>query len=95
MSKRQRIASFFLFLFVVLPMIQACDKKEEAKTAPPAPVAQTPQPASAPVPAAKAPQPAASGSRSRCTRGANRAGESRARDLRRRDPWSARRGSGA
>ena len=58
MSKRQRIVSNILFLFVVLPMIQACDKKEEAKTAAPAPVAQTPQPASAPAPAAQAPQPA-------------------------------------
>ncbi len=57
MSKRQRIVSVILFLFVVFLMIQACGKKEEAKTVAPAPVAQAPQPAPAPAPAAQAPQP--------------------------------------
>ena len=58
MSERQRILSVILLLLVGCLMIQACDKKEEAKSVAPAPAAQTPQPASAPVPAAQAPQPA-------------------------------------
>ena len=57
MSKRRRIVSVILFLFVVFLMIQACDKKEEAKTAAPAPVAQAPQAAPAPSAEAQAPAP--------------------------------------
>ncbi len=64
MSKHQRIVSNVLFLFVVFLTIQACDKKEEAKpaapapAATPAPAAQAPPPASAPTPAS-APAPEA------------------------------------
>ncbi|MGZ8522070.1 MAG: hypothetical protein ACXWX7_18190, partial [Candidatus Binatia bacterium] len=51
-----------LFFFVVFLTIQACDKKEEAKTtapaATPAPAAQAPQPVSPPTPAS-APAPEA------------------------------------
>ena len=57
MSERQRILSVILLLLVGCLMIQACDKKEEAKSVAPAPVAQAPQPAPAPAPAAQAPQP--------------------------------------
>ncbi|MGZ8436494.1 MAG: hypothetical protein ACXW6T_20035 [Candidatus Binatia bacterium] len=60
MSKHQRIVSNVLFFFVVFLTIQACDKKEEAKTtapaATPAPAAQAPQPVSPPTPAS-APAP--------------------------------------
>ncbi|MGZ9214617.1 MAG: hypothetical protein ACXW53_22235 [Candidatus Binatia bacterium] len=60
MSKHQRIVSNVLFFFVVFLTIQACDKKEEAKTTAPAaiaaPAAQAPQPVSPPTPAS-APAP--------------------------------------
>lgn len=64
MSKRQHIVSVILFLFVVFLMIQACDKKEEAKTVAPAPVAQAPAPTTqsaqpTPAPSAEAQPPAA------------------------------------
>ena len=59
MSKHQPIIIVNAFLLIgFLLMIQACDKKEETKTAAPAPAAPAPQPAPAPAPAAPAPQPA-------------------------------------
>ncbi|MGZ8486768.1 MAG: hypothetical protein ACXWZQ_22980 [Candidatus Binatia bacterium] len=62
MSKHQRNVSNVLFFFVVFLTIQACDKKEEAKTTAPAaiaaPAAQAPQPVSPPTPAS-APAPEA------------------------------------
>jgi len=58
MSKHQRIVSVILFLFVVFLMIQACDKKEEAKTAAPAPAPMAQAPKAAPAPSAEAQAPA-------------------------------------
>jgi hypothetical protein len=103
------IVTIPLFLVLIL-FAEGCEKKEEPKAPAQAlaPTAEVKAPQPAPRSAASSSRGAPSVCASSCWRPIRnspspspspgwraRAGESRARDLRRRDPWSARRGSGA